>query len=106
MNRGATLFILHMPKHAQNHFVPYPRSIRCPLVTYGRYAKAYAPLFAKGGFGLELGSPFNIHSTLIRTTHQLSEASLNAYSSSSSLCNLPLIDYSTESFRKKQVPLV
>jgi len=45
MNRGATLFILPMKNHAQNHFAPYPTSIRRPLITYGHDAKAYAPLF-------------------------------------------------------------
>ncbi|CAI8892795.1 hypothetical protein EMIT07CA2_30333 [Brevibacillus sp. IT-7CA2] len=51
------------------------------IVTYGRNAKAYCR--HESGFGLELGSPFIISLTLIRTNHQLSEVSKNDYSSSS-----------------------
>gem|GEM_PF-4392913 len=87
--------------HAQNRFVPY-RFDTVSFVTYGRNAKAYCRC-EQAGFGLELGSPFIIPSTLIRTNHQLSVVSKNDYSSSSlPLKRYPLSNHFTQYQSKKQ----
>ncbi len=80
MNRGATLVISHMDQ-PMGKITLLRTNDTVSMITYGRNAKAYLP--RRRVFGLELGSPFNIRSTLIRTNHQLSEVSPNAYSSSS-----------------------